>query len=269
MYLDQKIPEQCKQLWQECRLLIPHILNQAPIKSSALTINSGTIISQQLNQVYLIRDGIINEYHQDRLVMSYEDADLVGADAIWHPKDTEYRSDFAVIVDCYDRDQLAAHILEDKQRTASWLRYMTCMVQAYHILMAHFNRQEAAFHPELRDYAEGDVIIQEGATDSEVFTLLSGTAIAKIGDTVVGEVNTDEIFGAIAALTGTPRTASIIATSDCTALVVQSDRFRNLIAVRPDTVTKMVEDMARTIISCNEKIVDLSQPRRLNISDDD
>ena len=75
---------------------------------------------------------------------------------------------------------------------------------------------------------------------------------------MVGEINTDEIFGAIAALTATRRTASIIAKTDCTALVVQSDRFKNLITVRPDTVTKLVEDMARTIISCNAKIVDLS-----------
>lgn len=263
MFLDQKVPEQCKKLWQECRLLVPHMLNEAPTKSTETTINSGTRLPPNQNQIYLIRDGIINEYFEDRLIMSYEEGDVVGADAIWHSKPSEYRSDFAVVVDVYDIQALASHILGDKQRSASWMRYLSCMGQAYHMLMSHFNRQETSFHPELRDYAEGDVLIREGDTDSEVFTLLSGSAIARIGDTVVGDINTDEIFGAIAALTGTPRTATIVATSDCTALVVQADRFRNLIAVRPDTVTKLVEDMARTIVSCNEKIVDLSHPRRI------
>ena len=55
------------------------------------------------------------------------------------------------------------------------------------------------FHPEVRNYEQGDIIIQQGAKGDEVFTLISGNAHALVGETVVGEVKCDEIFGAIAA----------------------------------------------------------------------
>jgi CRP-like cAMP-binding protein len=79
-----------------------------------------------------------------------------------------------------------------------------------------------------------------------------------INNIQVGEINKDEIFGAIAALTNTRRNASIIATSACDTIVVKSDSFRSLLSARPDTVQKLVNDMARTIVSCNEKILELS-----------
>lgn len=72
------------------------------------------------------------------------------------------------------------------------------------------------------------------------------------------EIIRDEIFGAIAALTATVRNANVIATSDCLVMVVPSDRFQSLLASRPEMVTKLIEDMARNIVSSNEQIVNLS-----------
>ncbi len=262
MFLDQKIPDECKALWEECKRLVPCFLDKAPVRSSNLTVTTDTTLNPRDNLIYLIKDGILNEYFQDQMVLSYEEGDVAGADSLLQDKATDYRADFAIRVDTFDKNEIMQHILADPNRSEAWIRYLGNLSQGFQILMSHFNRQETSFHPELREYEEGDVIIHEGASDSEVFTLLNGSAWAMIGDTKVGEINTDEIFGAIAALTDTPRTASIVAQTDCTALVVQADRFRNLIAVRPDTVTKLVEDMARTIVSCNEKIVDLSRLKK-------
>lgn len=258
MFLDQQIPDSCRDLWQECHQLVPFMLAGASVQSTDTTITAGSTLPSDDNLLYLIKEGNLNEYYQDQLVMSYEEGDIVGADNLWYPKASEYTADFAIIVDTYDRQKIKQHILSSSEVSTAWMKHLACLSQSFHILTSHFNRQETSFHPELREYAEGDIIIQQGASDTEVFTLLSGSARAQIGNTVVGMIDTDEIFGAIAALTGTTRTASVIAETDCTALVVQADRFRNLIAVRPDTVTKLVEDMARTLVSANEKIVDLS-----------
>ena len=103
------------------------------------------------------------------------------------------------------------------------------------------------------------MIIQQGSKDNEVFTLMSGAAQVIVNDTIVGEVKRDEVFGAIAALTGTPRTATVKAASQCSVLVVPDTHFKELLKSRPDTMTKLIEDMARTIISGNEKIVALSK----------
>jgi len=73
----------------------------------------------------------------------------------------------------------------------------------------------------------------------------------------VGDIRRDELFGAIAALTDTPRTATVKADVSCSVLVVPSTSFKALLTSRPDTVTKLIEDMARTIISTNDKILSL------------
>jgi CRP/FNR family cyclic AMP-dependent transcriptional regulator len=127
--------------------------------------------------------------------------------------------------------------------------------------MCHFSRQDTELLPEFRHYQKDKVIIQEDTEGDEVFTLLSGTAKVMSNNKEVGEIKKDEIFGAIAALTQTKRTATIIATSDCDTLVAKSENFRSLLSTRPDIVQKLIQDMARTIISSNERIIELSKDK--------
>lgn len=87
---------------------------------------------------------------------------------------------------------------------------------------------------------------------------MSGNAQALVDDTLVGVVKCDGIFAAIAALTDTPRAAAIKAESACTVLAVPSTKFKDLLKSQPDTVANLVQYMARTIISANEKIIYLS-----------
>jgi CRP-like cAMP-binding protein len=132
------------------------------------------------------------------------------------------------------------------------------MIQSFQLIICSYKKDEVMFHPEIRQYSKGQEIIRQGGTDNEVYTLISGAADVIVDNTKVGEIQRDEIFGAIAALTDTPRTAQVMALSECTVLVVPADRFHSLLSSRPETVTKLIEDMARTIISSNEKIITLS-----------
>lgn len=149
-------------------------------------------------------------------------------------------------------------MFSDKNKFFVLNKYLSCLNQCYQLLMAHFNKTDVEFTPEFRQYEKGAVIIEEDTEDDEVYTLMSGSAKVMFNNTEVGEVNKNEIFGAIAALTNTKRTASIVATSNCETIVVKSDNFRGLLTARPDTVQQLISDMARTIISCNERIKDLS-----------
>jgi len=167
-------------------------------------------------------------------------------------------TDFAIVVAEYDTKELLNYIRADEERSHALVQFMSGMFHSYQLIASHYKQDDADFHPEIRQYDEGDIIIEEGGTDNEVYTLLSGAADVLVGDTQVGDIKRDEIFGAIAALTGTPRTAKVIATLECSVLVVASDRFQDLLEKRPDTVTKLIEDMARTIVAGNQKIVDLS-----------
>lgn len=257
MFHKLEVTENCESLWQTCHSLVPDLLKDCTVKNENIKITSGNPV--QPDSVYLIKEGTISETYNGQLVVIHEQGDLIGADGLLHPKTTEYEHDFAVTVDEYDGQQFMDEVAGDKNKCQIWNQYLSCLAQSYQILMCHFSQKDARFVPDFRHYKKGDVIIEENTEGDEVFTLLMGSAKVVSDKNEVGEIKEDEIFGAIAALTNTKRNASIIATSDCEAIVVKSESFRGLLAARPETVQKLIQDMARTIVSCNERIIDLSK----------
>jgi len=260
MYHNFIVPESCIALWQECRSLVPHLLKNCTVKSTDLSIDDNPI-DPQTKSVYLIKQGEINETFDGQLIVIHEEGDLVNADALSHLKVTAYETDFPTIVDEYDGQQFMDAIASDKTKFQIWNRYLSCLSQSYQLLMCHFSRQDIDYLPEFREYKKGDIIIKEDTEGNEVFTLLKGTVKVTRNNEEVGEIKQDEIFGAIAALTHTKRTATIIATSNCDTFVATSENFRSILATRPDIVQKLIQDMARTIVSSNERIIELSKDK--------
>lgn len=259
MFSDESIPDQCQELWHQCHLLLTRIIAGAPIKNASLTLPTETTLDFNNNQsLYVLKDGILKEYYNNNLIINYEAGDLVGVQCLNKSNLTHTTTDFAVIVDEYDIDELLKHVASDQERLLNWNCYLSSMIQSFQLIICAYKKDEVIFHPEIRQYEKGQTIIEQGGTDNEVYTLITGSAEVLVDDTKVGDVKRDEIFGAIAALTNTPRTAQVIADSPCTVLVVPADRFHSLLSSRPETVTKLIEDMARTIVSSNEKILTLS-----------
>lgn len=259
MFTTDSSIDECSTLWKNCAEQVQIFLQGAPLKNSDLTLKAESTIELNRHSVYLIKQGILKESYKNHIIIHYEDHDLVGADALFINKQTRLESDFAIIVDEYDGLELMEYIRSDKSKNQAWTHFLNNLIQSYQILIAHHKQEDMQFHPEVRNYETGDIIIQQGDQGDEVFTLISGNAQVMVENTAVGEVKCDEIFGAIAALTNTPRTATIKAESQCTVLAVPSSRFKDLLASRPDTVTNLVQDMARAIISSNEKIINLSK----------
>lgn len=259
MFHNISVPEECINLWQTCQSLVPEILAGCTIKTNDLRIKSKQSIEPTSKSVYLIKDGTASESYDRQVIVIHDTGDLIGADGLLQQKATSFESDFAIVVDEYDGQQLLDKIFNDKNKFLIWNQYLSCLNQSYQLLISHLSNQELNFSPEYRHYNQGEIIIEENTEGDEVFTLISGTANVMLNGTQVGEVNKDEIFGAIAALTNTKRNASIIATSTCETIVVKSESFKGLLSARPDTVQHLIHDMARTIVSCNDKILDLSK----------
>ncbi|MDH5445685.1 MAG: cyclic nucleotide-binding domain-containing protein [Gammaproteobacteria bacterium] len=224
-----------------------------------MSITSSKPIDPNSKSIYLVKDGIISETYEENVIVNYEEGDLIGVDGLIQRKLSTYKNDFAVTVDVYDGQQFLDEVLNSKEKFHIWNKYVSCLSQSYQLMMCHFSQQDISFSPEYRYFQEGDVIIEENTDGDEVFTLLTGAARVVLNNTEVGVINQDEIFGAIAALTNTKRTASIIASTDCETIVVKSDSFRSLLTARPDTVQKLIHDMARSIVSSNDRIMALSK----------
>lgn len=261
MYHKLTVPENCESLWQECRSLVPKLLENCAIQATDRIFNASTIIRTQPNSLYLIKEGEIFETFDGQLIVIYEKGDLVNADSLAYAKVSTYETDFAVTVDEYNGQQFIEGIASDAAKFSDWNRYLSCLSQSYQLLASHFSRQDTEFLPEFRQFSKDDIIIQEGTEGDEVFTLLNGTAKVMSNGKEVGQIERDEIFGAIAALTSTKRNATIIATSDCEILVTKSENFQSILSTRPDVVYKLIQDMARTIVSSNQRIIELSKDK--------
>ena len=259
MFHNLKVPEKCHALWQTCHSLVPALLKDSSVQAKDVLITSKNPIDPKTGSVYLVKEGTINETFEGQLIITYEEGDLIGVDGVLQQKSSRYENDFAVKAVEYNGQQFIDEIFNDKNKFLILNQYLACLGQSYQLLMCHFSQQDTSFNPEFRHYEKGDVIIEENTEGDEVFTLITGSAKVMLNNTEVGEINQDEIFGAIAALTNTKRSASIIATSHCDTIVVKSDSFRDLLAARPDTVQKLINDMARTIVSSNERIIELSK----------
>jgi len=261
MYHNDEIPDSCASLWKSCQSLTAELLINCPVKTSGLIITTSNPIAPQSQSIYLLKDGVISERYNDQLIVNYEPGDLIGLEGLFDNRTSTYSNDFAVTVDEYDGQAVIDVIYEDKERFIKLNQYLSFLTQSFQILMCHFGQQEASFIPEFRHYNQGETIIEENTDGDEVYTLMSGTTQVSINGTEVGTVKKDEIFGAIAALTNTTRTASVTAKTNCEVIVVKSEGFKELLSARPITVHALINDMARTIVSCNEKIMALSKKR--------
>lgn len=68
----------------------------------------------------------------------------------------------------------------------------------------------------------GKLIMAEGEIDDTFYILLSGTALIMKGETVVAEIRTGECFGEMAYIAGQPRTADVVAQTDCILMKISA-----------------------------------------------
>ncbi len=90
-----------------------------------------------------------------------------------------------------------------------------------------------AFEP--RSVAAGEVVVEEGERSSDVYFVCRGSLEAVADDgTRLGTIGEGEFFGEIAALTGSPRTATVRATTGCDLLFLASASFRRILHDFPE-----------------------------------
>ena len=121
--------------------------------------------------------------------------------------------------------------------------------------------QPSAFQPSagfIRVQA-GETIIHQGDVAEHVYTLLEGHAEAYLDGVKVGDVNTQEIFGALAVFTRQPRMASVVAVTDCSLVAVRKEEFVELVEHQPQICLGVIEEMAEKIRQLNAELSDLKK----------
>ena len=234
-----------------CKELTPAIAHQD------LPPSRDIFADRPATQVLMLLDGQVDCYIRGKLVMHYDAGDLLGLTRSLNLPHGELRCSVPVQVDVYERDQLVAHVNSDQKLQRHWAHYLLCNQSFYEQALAQEIRSPFQPLAGFLHFQAGETIIRQGDNADRVYTLLEGSADALCDGVKVGEVKTNEIFGALAVFTRQPRMASVVATSDCTLLAVPKEEFIDLIEHQPQICLSLIEEMASKINQLNNQLRDL------------
>lgn len=208
-----------------------------------------------------LKEGYMTYRRNGRRIFSYEHGDLVGVERLFYPAQTvEISSSFPVTVDVFESATFFKALSKDSKAMDNWSEYLVMQTQILSALLSTLmDGKLAQVTPREKVYNPGEVIIQEGTSGNEVYSLVKGSAKATVGGREVGIIGEDEFFGVLAALGNTVRTATVTADTPCHVLSLTAPEFIELIRYKPVTVAKMVQSMAKTIAALNQQIAQQPQ----------
>jgi len=253
----------CLRIADRCKEIIRELLSIARPPFTRRTWKASQNISSDFfgkdECFYVIRSGAVRLSIQGSLFMLFEDNDLLGLDVHQNMSGTVLSSDMALEVDEVSKRSFLPMVLGNQMLSELWVEYLNLQARLFLELSASLLKGEKTFQPEVDQFDEGATIIQQGTTGNDVYTMVEGKADVMVDGVKVGEIGDNQIFGALAAFTNTPRSASIVAKSSCTVVTLKESQFVELMKSRPETVFTLCRDMAKTIVELNTKVVGLEK----------
>jgi len=265
MFVLQDTPIEFKALEARLKVVAEQLLADIPKSCAATKLSaSQTIFPSEVHNgaIFVLKEGVISHSVLGTVLFHYEAGEIIGLEHLAAQRSNSViATDFAVVVDAYSGVALLQACRINPAAGLLLQEYLTGQAQLLAILCQTLLKQNAESAPEIRAFAAGDEIFLEGSEALEVFNLVEGEAEAIVDGVAVGRVMPGELFGVVAALAGTTRTATVRATKHCTVLVIAKDNFSQLIESRPATVLRMVEEMARTLVSSESAMSQVSLSR--------
>jgi hypothetical protein len=162
----------------------------------------------------------------------------------------------------YDNSELSTLFRQAASAFHQWSAMVAASAAHYFAQFSSLKVKAVPPRPKFRSFSAGDVILKEGEFSHEVLCLVDGAADVIAHGAKVGKVKQEEIFGALAALTGAPRMASVVAAKPTTCMVFERDDFEDLLRSHTALMSKLFEDMARAMHEANAKIAKLEETKQ-------
>lgn len=113
-------------------------------------------------------------------------------------------------------------------------------------------------NPDVERYEDKDVIIREGNTDIDFFKLVQGGVYVVKGGKKIAEIlDPNEYFGEMAAITGEPRSASIISKGRSVIKRFPGDKLSEIIEKYPDVAKHLFEVLAARLDKTDKSLVQM------------
>jgi CRP-like cAMP-binding protein len=212
------------------------------------------------SRLYVVRSGSVTVRYQDRTVFVLEEGDILLPDITGNAETAAtvfYGSDTGARLDGYPALEFMRRVFEDRSAIKLWTRLLITYAGLMTRLAAARTEEDTQATPGFEVYQPGATIIGQGERADYVYSLSEGAAEVIVDGVVVGRVEPGEIFGAMAALTNSDRSATVVARAPCSVIKVPKEQFTDLIKRNPTMIHGLLVDMANSSVNLNEQRVGL------------
>ncbi|SFP61616.1 Cyclic nucleotide-binding domain-containing protein [Geopseudomonas sagittaria] len=263
MYLTGEQPAYADQLINHLQSLPNQLLEGLEPAGPTLEIADQQDIGVELagNQLYVIESGLLQAWVDERPVFFLCEGDLLGLRQGLDLPVCRYSCEDPVRLRPYSRNAVLAHIHTDSRRQELFTQYLVGQIGLLSDALARLRQPDLRPSTGFQHYAAGEELIHQGDEADNVFIIVEGHAEAFVDGHRVGDVQKDEIFGAMAVFTGELRSATVIASEPCTVMVIPKEQFISLMHSNPRIAHSLIESLARRIHLLNQEVTQLRSDR--------
>jgi hypothetical protein len=257
------LPDDFRALNAQFRELVQALLDDVELYPNRVEVaptHQGNFRSFDGGKFYRVDSGTITVRHRNRAVYLLEEGDFLLPDAVGASDPDAavyYGSEAGASLSSYPALEFMRQVFSRSTTTKLWTRLLVTYSGMMLRLAAARTDEDLLTTPGFEIYQPGDVIITQGDRAQYVFHMTSGIADALVDGVQVGRIGPGEIFGAMAALTHADRSATVRARTVCSVVKVPTNQFVSLIRSNPATIQALISDMANSIVSLNEQLVQL------------
>ncbi|MBS7661962.1 cyclic nucleotide-binding domain-containing protein [Pseudomonas lalucatii] len=262
MYLLGEQPAYADQLISRLQSIPAQLLDGLQPAGPALLLEQVEDLAPELpsNRLFIIEDGLLHALVDERPLFYLQEGDLVGLRQGIDLPSCRYRSEEPLSLMPYSRSAVFQHIYASEQRQELFIQYLIGHTALLSDALARLKQPEIRPSTGFQHFAAGEELIHQGDAADHVFIIIEGHAEAFVDGHKVGDVQKDEIFGAMAVFTRERRSATVLATEPCTVMVIPKEQFLSLMQSNPRIAHSLIESMARRIDLLNKEVTQLRLP---------
>lgn len=248
-------------LSQQFGLLVGELLDLVSIPAMPHSVDitpAGNFRGFDGSQFYVVYSGSIAARYQGRTIYTLEQGDILLPDitgGLDQSIAVTYGSDTGAQLHSYPALEFMQRVFDEPTAIRLWTRLLVTYSGLMLRIAAASTPEDPPATPGFEAYEVGDLIIRQGDVADYVYNMSSGEADVLVNGVVVARIGEGEIFGAMAVLTRTARSATVRARTPCSVVKVPREQFTELIKNNPVTIHSLLVDMAHSIVNLNEQLV--------------
>mgnify|MGYP000589594026 CR=1 FL=1 len=105
-----------------------------------------------------------------------------------------------------------------------------------------------------RSYKAGDIVFRDGDKGTEFYVIRSGRVSVRLGNRTLQELGEGEIFGEMALIDSEPRSATVIAETDCELVPVSEKQFLFMTSQAPYFALSLMRVLVQRLRTANRAL---------------